>query len=364
MTLKKMPALYVASATHQSIGKTALCLGLALKFMEEGLNVGYFKPLGRHTASLEGKPADVDTILMKKLLGLEASTDLITPVIFEHQYLDQYSDAQLVNLSDRISEAYREVMKGKDLMILEALHELCRGASFNLSASELAKRLNSELLLVSSSHQDRVVDEIIFEFSCISRGGARCMGAVLNRIHSSMDERVRKLIVPTLEKKGIPTWGLIPENTSLTAPTVKELAEILGGKIICGEENMHKLVESYLVGAMTQESAIRYFRRAMRKAVITGGDRPDIALAALETDTSALILTGDLFPDARVCSSAKEKGTPIILVSYDTYTTIEKVRGVSGRIKVGDEKRISIAKELVSEHVDWRGLLKNLGLKL
>jgi len=129
---------------------------------------------------------------------------------------------------------------------------------------------------------------------------------------------------------------------------------------VCGERNLSNLVETYLVGAMTQDSALRYFRRAPRKAVITGGDRLDIALAALETDTSALILTGDFPPDVRVLTAAEEKGIPIILVSYDTYSTIERVKDVTGKIKIDDEKRINLAKKLVADHVDWRGILQFL----
>ena len=113
---------------------------------------------------------------------------------------------------------------------------------------------------------------------------------------------------------------------------------------------------------MTQDSAIHYFRRAPRKAVITGGDRPDLALAALETDTSALILTGNLYPDVRVLARAEEKGVPVILVPYDTYTTVGKVKDVTGKIRIGDKKRINEAKRLVSKHVNWKGLFSCLGL--
>jgi BioD-like phosphotransacetylase family protein len=40
-----------------------------------------------------------------------------------------------------------------------------------------------------------------------------------------------------------------------------------------------------MVGAMSAENALSYFRRKAHKVVITGGDRPDIQLAALETST-------------------------------------------------------------------------------
>ena len=360
--MKKVPGLYVAAATSQSIGKTAFCIGLALKFQKEGLKVGYFKPLDWQSTSKSGQTIGEDAPLMKHVLKLKEPVDLITPILLEYQYLDQYSPKQTATLSDKINTAYQQISKGKDLMVMEALHEPCLGASLNLSAVELTKRLNSELLLVSTTYRDTAVDEILFEHRHAAKEGTECAGVVFNRVHKPIDKRLKTVVVPMLEKQGIHVWGLIPETIPLTAPTVKELAETLGGKLLCGEENVSNLVERYLIGAMTQESAIRYFRKAPRKAVITGGDRPDIALAALETDTSALILTGDLYPDVRVLARAKEKGVPVILVSYDTFTTVERTHAAAGKIKVGDEKRINLAKELVSKYVDWEGLLSCLGL--
>lgn len=362
--MKKIPSLYVASATRQSVGKTALCLGLALKFREEGINVGYFKPLGWHTTSLKGKPLDEDTLLMKEILNLEEPLESLTPVLLQYQYLDQYSIENSASLLEKITQAYQQVSKGKDLLIIESLHEPSLGASLGLSAVDIAKILDSDLLLLSTTYQDIAVDEILFEYSGISQRGTKCAGVIFNRVRRPIDDRVKNVIIPTLEKQGIHVWGLIPESITLTAPTVEELVETLGGEVLCGEKNLSNPVEHYLVGAMTQESAIRYFRRAPRKAVITGGDRPDVALAALETDTSVIILTGNLHPSVRVLAKAEEKGVPILLVSYDTYTTVDKVRDITGKIGVSDRKRINEAKRLVSEYVNWEGLLSCLKIDL
>ncbi len=360
--LKKIPSLYILSATRSSIGKTALCLGLALNFREEGVNVGYFKPLGWRTISLDGKPLDEDTLHMKEILDLEEPLELITPVLFEYQYLDQYSMEHAASLLDRVSQAYQRVAKDKDIVIIESLHEPYLGVSLNLSAPDLAKKFESHLLLLSTTLRDTAVDEILFEYSCISQKGTKCNGVIFNRVRRPIDGRIKNVIVPALEKQGIRVWGLIPESTTLTAPTVEELVETLGGEVLCGEKKLSNLVERYLIGAMTQDSAIRYFRRAPKKAVITGGDRPDIALAALETDTSVLILTGNLHPDVRVLAKAEERGVPIVLVSYDTYTAVDRVKDATGKIKVGDRKRINEAKRLISKYVNCKELLSYLKL--
>ncbi len=360
--MEKIPSLYVACATSQDIGKTALCLGLALKLREEGVNIGYFKPVGWHT-SLEAEALDEDTLHMKKILNLEEPLETITPVLLEYQYIDQYSTENTAYLLDKVNQAYQRVAKDKDLMIIEALHEPSLGASLNLSATDLAKAFGAHLLLLSTTNRDAAVDEILFEHLCISQRGTKCGGIIFNRARSTFDDRIRKVIVPALEKQEIPVWGIIPESAILTAPTVKELVDALGGEVLCGERNLSNQVERYLVGAMTHDSAVRYFRSAPRKAVITGGDRPDIALAALETDTSVLILTGNFYPDVRVKAKAEERGVPIILVSYDTYNTMEKVRDITGKIRVDDRKRIDEAKRLVSEYVKWDELLSYLKVK-
>ncbi len=237
------------------------------------------------------------------------------------------------------------------------------GGSLNLSAADLAKVFESHLLLLSTTNRDTAVDEILFEHFCISQKGTKCSGTIFNRVRNTFDDRIRNVFIPTLEKQGIQVWGIIPESTILTAPTVKELVEALGGEVLCGERNLSNQVEHYLVGAMTQDSAIHYFRSTPKKAVITGGDRPDIALAALETDTSVLILTGNFHPDVRVKAKAEERGVPIILVSYDTYNTVEMVRNITGKIRVDDSKRIDEAKRLVSKYVKWDNLLSYLKIK-
>jgi len=123
---------------------------------------------------------------------------------------------------------------------------------------------------------------------------------------------------------------------------------------------MDRIVEDIVIGAMTAESALGYLRRAANKAVITGGDRSEVALAALETNTSALILTGGLYPDVKVIARAEEKGIPLILVHYDTYSTIERMSAVSRRITAGDEKAIKTAVENTEKHVEWQYILKAL----
>jgi len=72
---------------------------------------------------------------------------------------------------------------------------------------------------------------------------------------------------------------------------------------------------AFLRGAMDVEHALRVFRRISRKAVVTGGYRTDIQLAALETDTVCLVLTGGVTPNELIQARAREKGVAILSVA-------------------------------------------------
>ena len=143
----------------------------------------------------------------------------------------------------------------------------------------------------------------------------------------------------------------------LSALTIREIHEVIGGKVLAGGEGMDKMVETVLIGAMTPESATRYFRKARNELVITGGDRTDIIFAALEAGACALILTGNLYPSVKIFPRADDLSVPMILVPHDTYTALRQVQRIVGRIKPRDKKRIARAKKLVEENVDWRKIL-------
>jgi BioD-like phosphotransacetylase family protein len=123
---------------------------------------------------------------------------------------------------------------------------------------------------------------------------------------------------------------------------------------------MDNVIEEFLVGAMTPESALRYFRRSLRKAVITGGDRMDIQMAALQTDLSALILTGNYYPDARVLGRAEELGVPVLLVSSDTFATVKEISSLTGRIRPNDTRKIDLANQMVEQYVDCDEILRKI----
>ncbi|MGC8838428.1 MAG: DRTGG domain-containing protein, partial [Anaerolineae bacterium] len=176
-------------------------------------------------------------------------------------------------------------------------------------------------------------------------------------------EFAETVIRPFLERRGVRVFGILPQERLLQSISVRELAECLGGETLCCPDRLDDLVEHLMVGAMSVDSALTYFRRKPNKAVITGGDRPDIQLAALETSTRCLILTGNLQPSAIILSRAEELGVPVIVVPYDTLTTVEIIERFFGKTRFHQEKKIARLMELLELRFDFQGLYEALGLK-
>jgi len=355
------PSIFAAS-TGVLAGKTTLCLGLALKLLEMGYRVGYFKPLG-HVEPGAGEPyVDEDVMAFKDILGLGEDERTISPLSIDSKFLDSYARGKSETLRKVVVDAYHEVRKGKDFVVIEGLHGFKTGVSLGLDCSTLAGLLGAKMLLVSLARDDFTLDEILGVKNCVLHPEAELAGVVLNSVPRLMVGRAEKVLQPELQSQGVRVFGIIPEDKTLAAPTVGDVIERLGGRLLV-ETSMDRLVESVLVGAMSYESALHYFRKARNKAVITGGDRVDIVLAALETDTSVIVLTGDMRPSSKILDAATSRNVAVCVVPTDTYTAVTRLEAITGRIKPGDTRRAGLAKTAVETHVDWRGLTHVAGLK-
>ncbi|MEW6522089.1 MAG: phosphotransacetylase family protein [Bacillota bacterium] len=333
-------------------GKTAVCLAMALKLREEGLKVGYFKPLGVLPA-VAGRE-DEDVLLMQSVCGRALPHDQVVLMHSGPQYLSRYHRGE--DHLAGILRAHRALEASSDLVIIEGAAFPHIMASIGLDAPSLAREMGAGCLLVNSVEDDYSLDRMVLYSDFIEAKGACLLGVIFNNVPRPLLGKTEGVYRPLLEKRGWPVLGIIPRNVVIAAPNVKAYHDVLGGEILTGEDHLELLVEDVLVGAMNLEGALTYLRRAPNKAFITGGDRSDLALAALETSTSVIILTGGLYPDIRVISRAADKGVPVILVHHDTYTTIEKLREVSRKIRPGDERAIQAAKSGFERHVDWAKL--------
>ncbi len=344
-------AIYVTGTGFS--GKTALCLGLYGILSEKGYKVGYFKPAGHGSRVVEGKLRDEDSILMKEIMSLEESLDDICPLVMSKRYLNQFRDGGKA-IGKRIREAYETVKQNKDILLIESASRPEYLIGYGLGLPQLAKEFNAKVLLSVKGDEDLIAEKAMLYSEYVKWKGGEMLGVVINLVPFHEVERMKGVITPIMEERGLEVLGVIPDKREITLPTVREIAEALEAEVLTGQEKMDSLVDGYLIGAMTPESALSWLRRSVGKSLITGGDRADLILTALETGVSAIILTGNIYPSVQVLSSAEKKGVPILLVPMDTYVAVTKLDVLSGRIMPSPSSinKIELTMKIIGENVD------------
>jgi len=355
-----MVALYVTSNQLFS-GKSILCVGLAKRFAEEGFSFCYMKPVSTMARIEEGEVIDDDALFIKKFFDLPHPLSDLVPIALTPQTVEAIlRETVKLDFEGQLKEAFRKHARDKDILLLEGEGSMCEGYIIGLYKSYVADLFGAKELMVIRYESDMAaVDESLAAKDML---GDTLLGVVLNMVPKPRMQFVEEVVRPYLEKRGIAVLGVLPRERILQSVSVGELVEALDGEVLCCEEECNELVEYITVGAMTIEAALYYFRRRANKAVITGGDRPEIQLAALETPTKCLILTGNIYPSPIILSRAEELGVPIILVRHDTFTAAQLIDQVFGRSRFCQERKINLFGKLLDDQFDFRRFYDALGL--
>jgi hypothetical protein len=338
--------LYVVSTESYS-GKSAISLALALGFQDKGLSVHYMKPIGASLRRFGDEFIDEDAYFAWQALGIEADWELASPVLLTQEMIEASLSGPVPGLEDKITNALARLSEGQDVIILEALSGLTGGWALGLPVKRVAELTDAKVVAVFAHHLNPDLDGMVAVHSTCKE---RLIGMVINGTPPQMVPSLQERLKPFVEFYGLPFYGILARDKVLRSITVAELCEALNGEVLCGHEGLDEMVETYMVGAMSGPAALRHFRRKANKAVITGGDRGDIHLAALETSTRCLILTGNLRPNVRVLGKAAEQGIPLILVRGDTLATIERTEAAIGHVRLSSPKQVARLREAKDEY--------------
>ncbi len=336
-------------------GKSATILGLAHQFQQRGLTMTYAKPLGDCPSTLQ---QDEDVVLVSQALHLSADR-IYQPLL----YLDQASINKRLSGQDQNDyraalSAYLET-RGEQLVLVEAPASLGTGRLFDLATQQMAEVLQAGVVLVYRFDGQPTVDNLL---AAKRELGDRLLGVLIGDVPKADWQYAEAVIRPYLEEQGIAVFGLMPRNNILRSVSVRELVYQLKAELLCRGDRLDLMVESLAIGAMNVNAAMKYFRKGSNMAIVTGGDRSDIQLAALETSTNCLILTGQIAPQPFILNRAEELEIPVISVDLDTLTTVEIINHAFGRVRVQEKIKITCIQQMMDKYFDCDRLLAKLNI--
>ncbi|MBC7190360.1 AAA family ATPase [Candidatus Aerophobetes bacterium] len=358
--------LFVA-ATRQNDGKSTICLGLLQVLKEKFPRIGFMKPVGQHYVEEEGVKVDEDVVLMRQVCGITNNLKDMNPITVFKGFTEKYIlEGGIEKYRKMIVDSYSRIAKDKDLMLVEGTGHAGVGAVFDLSNASVAKLLDTKVLLISTGGIGRPIDEIVINKALFDQEKVEILGVVINKILPEKYEKIKKITGMGLGRKGIRLLGAIPYHEPLTYPTMEQIMEATGAKILYGEKFLQKKVVNILVGAMEPYHALAHF--APHSLIIVPGDREDIILAAIagervlgeDYEIAGMILTGGLLPHKGVLKLMKESHFAILLTEDDTYTATKKVHERRVKIRAQDEEKVREAAELVKNYLDIEEIVSQI----
>ena len=326
-----MKTLFLGSAAERS-GKSMIALGLALNHKGK---IGYYKPFKEKLLCEENCVVDQDAHLMRQALDLPFTEEQLCPYF--------YDILQPVTMNE-VVEGFERVRCKCDTMLVEGTRDITTGYVNDLSGMAIAQSLKAEILLISTARPEDM-ERVAMLSKLIESYDTKLRGVILNQ---APDGSMANL----LKSKGIKVIGNIPPMEKLKRFNVGEVKDALEAEVVVAEDQMGREVRRVMVGAMMPETALSIMRRYADKAIITGGDRVDIQMAALSTDTSCLILTGGLYPASQVLSRAYEVNVPILVTRHDTLEATERIEHLTARLDPADKEEMALIKRMVRDHVD------------
>ncbi len=333
----------IIGSVNENAGKTSFIVGLG---KATGKKFGYLKPFGDRLIYRKKRLWDHDAALITNIFGLEQSSEDMT-IGFEHSKLRYMCDesstkAKLLEMANRLGDV--------DALFIEGGKDLTYGTSVRLDTLSLVKYTGGKLIIIVGGDEGTIIDDITFIKKYVDMSGID-YGVVINKVNNLED--YRNTYLPDIKEMGVNVLGILPFEQDLTCVSVSYLAEKLQARIITGESGLTRKVKTVFVGSMSGDAAARHplFKKE-KKLAITSGDRSDYIVAALESDTSGIILTNNVLPPQNIISKAADKNIPILLVPFDTFQTAKQVDDMVPLLTKDDTERIELLKKLIEQNVN------------
>ncbi len=323
--------------------------------------IGYFKPIINCEAN-DKKDVHIETILnyFKLPIGYEDAFAFTREEVLHRRQSDNEGD-----VINTIISQYKKLEENCDFIVLEGSDFLGEGTAFEFDYNVLiAKNLGAPALIVISGENKTTAQIVTFALNVWRNFESRevqVLSLIVNKVAPEQEKDVKELLRHQLSNNII--VSVIPQNKSLSSPTLKEINEQLGGKVLFGEQLLSNQADHFITGAMQLPHFLKYIKENV--LIVTPGDRGDIIIGALQANVSAsypkvagIILTAGVSPEEPIMKLIEGLQTvvPIISVPTGTFETSKLIGAISSRITADNSKKIELAINLFNKYVDTQTL--------
>lgn len=356
--MQKKNAIFIA-ATGQNVGKTTICLGIIAALRKRFSSVGFIKPVGQHHVPVGHQNVDKDAVLFKEHFALQEEYTVMSPVIIPPGFTRRFLNAEEseISLLNSIRSAFHTVSINNPYTVVEGTGHTGVGSIINLSNARIASELGLEMVIVASAGLGSTFDELALNISLCHQFGVKIRGIILNRVLENKKEMIEEYFPKTLQKWDIPIIGLVPFNSFLSRPTMKDFETLFNTNLLAGNAHHYRSFEHLRLVAGSLEAFDQ--ETNVNELIITPASREDIIFRVLEKNGNrkdnyqgGLILTSSVPPSQKAIDLIKSVDIPVLYSPICSYDAMKMITSFITKIRKEDTPKIEKAIQLIEENVN------------
>ena len=356
-------AIYLTT-TEPFSGKSIFALGLVNLLASKTDKISYFKPI----VTVKKNQHDRRLELIKQHFKLALPYEDMYAFTIEKAFkeINRNNEAGLI---DTIIDKFQRIRENSDFVVVEGTD--FAGVTTNLEFNgnvAIAKNLGiPAAIILNCAHKSalEIVEQGLAAINSFTSEGVQVLTLVANKVETGREADIKAKLREVLDPSIL--ICTIPSHMELSNPTMEEIRESMGAKVILGEKHLTNRVDHTIVGAMQLRNFLQ--RLENNTLVITPGDRGDIIIGALQANISknfgkisGLILSGGMVPEDSIVQLIEglETVVPILQVEEPTFEVVTEVSNIKARIAAEDKEKIAIAIRLFEQAVDEKALTDKL----
>jgi phosphate acetyltransferase len=342
-------------------GRQVVELGVMELLTRRVARVGVFRPLVH-----DGPDRMFDLLRARYRLSQDPAT--VCGMRYEEAatlQAEQGTDELVSRLVDRFHQVARDhevvLVLGSDYADTQLPAELSLNA-------RLANEFSASVLpVIGGMHQgaESVVAEVRNAYRAFTAQGCDVLAMIANRVDPDVAKEAAEQLARRLP---VPVY-VLPEEASLSAPTVAQVVQALGAEVLLGDDaGLARNVLGFVFGG----AMLPAFLPALTPGclVVTPGDRADLIIGALAAHSAGspaiagvlLTLDEQPAPDIIALATRLAPGTPVISVAGGSFPTAAELFTLEGKLTAATPRKAETALGLFELHVDTAELTDRLSV--
>ena len=267
----------------------------------------------------------------------------------------------------KIVSKYKALEEKHTFVLIEGAENNDDGTiDFDLNL-KIAHALSSPLFLFASGknkNENAVIQNIKFNISLIHERKCDLLGVCITGVKEGRADHYHRSLEHSENMNGLFT-AVLPDSKIINTPTINEIVSYFNATVLFGEEQLHKQVNHYSVGAMNLENYLWGLPNGT--LIITTGDRVDLVMGAILAsqsqnypEISGILLSVDYVINNMVLQLVEGLANkiPIIVVRETLNEIIPKIHELKPRIIPADRFKIATVMNIFDAHIDGETLVQ------